>query len=96
MDPSSTAARVVDQRVTFRGIAVRASVREYRRNRQHLYPLEEYEDASAVGGTVRSFCGIEVAPLQSDTSDVVEAMQPEAEDCITCVDIWCDSRLVRL
>lgn len=30
------------------------SIREYRRRRTHLFPLEEYRAATAVGGTLRS------------------------------------------
>jgi hypothetical protein len=96
MDPSSTAARVLGQPVTCRTTAGPAAIRKYRRDRQHLYPLEDFNEAAAVGGTVRSFCGIEVALICGDTADVVEATKPAAEDCLTCVDIWRGSRLVRL
>jgi len=59
-------------------------------------PLEDFQDALAIGGTVRSFCGIEVVLLAGDTSDVLEATAPDAEDCVTCVDIWRERGLVRL
>lgn len=42
------------------------SVREYRRDRWHLYPLEECQAAVAAGGTAWPFCGIEVALLAGD------------------------------
>jgi hypothetical protein len=96
MDPSSTAARAPGERVARRSTTMPASVREYRRDRQHLYPLEDYQDAAAASGTVRSFCGIEVALIGGDSSGGVEAIRPDPEDCITCVDIWRDRRLVRL
>jgi len=96
MDPSSTAARAPGQRVTRRATTMPASVREYRRDRQHLYPLEDYQDAVAAGGTVRSFCGIEVVLIGGASSGAVEAIRPDPEDCVTCVDIWRDRRLVRL
>jgi hypothetical protein len=96
MDLSSTVRRVTSQRVTHRENAAPADLRAYRRARQHLYPLEDYQDALAVGGAVCSFCGIEVALLGGDTSDVIEAIEPVVEDCVTCVDIWRERRLVRL
>lgn len=96
MDPSSPVRRVPGQRVTHRANAASADVRAYRRERQHLYPLDDYQEALAVGGTVCSFCGIEVALLGGDSSDVVEAIEPGVEDCVTCVDIWRQCRLVRL
>ncbi|KAA1426892.1 hypothetical protein [Nocardioides antri] len=71
-------------------------MREYRRERQHLYPLEDYQAAIAIGSPVRSFCGIDVALLCGDASDVVEVKEPDVQDCMTCVDIWRGRELVRL
>lgn len=71
--------------------------REYRRERQHLYPLDDYQAALATGGTVVSFCGIEAGLLPDDADDdVVEVTRPDASDCITCVDVWRGRQLVRL
>jgi hypothetical protein len=77
------------------GITPRSS-REARRNRQHLYPLEDYEAAIAVGGIVRSFCGILMRLTPQHDSEVLEATAPEADDCVTCVDVWQGRQLVRL
>jgi len=98
MDPSSIVRSPSGQRGSGsdRDRAV-APVRQYRRQRQHLYPLDDYEVALATGGIVRSFCGIEAElPGGEDDGDVVEVDQPEARDCVTCVDIWLGLRLVRL
>jgi hypothetical protein len=96
MNPSSPVGRAASQRVAHRAASATNPARECRRDRQHLYPLEEYQDALAIGGVVRSFCGLEVALLSGDTSDVVEATEPDAGDCVSCVDIWRESTLVRL
>lgn len=96
MDPSSTAARASAQRVTFRSSAVPAPAREYRRDRNHLYPLEEFQKAVTDGGVVSSFCGLEISMPRGGGSDVVEATEPAARDRVTCVDIWRGSSLVRL
>lgn len=98
MDPSSIVRSPAGQRGsgTQRDRAVTAA-RQYRRQRQHLYPLDDYEAALATGGSVRSFCGIEAElPGGEDDGDVDEVDQPEAGDCVTCVDIWCGRRLVQL
>jgi len=95
MDPSSTAARVAVQRVTCR-VTGPASARAYRRERQHLYPLEDFREALAVGGVVSSFCGLDVVLSVGDSSELVEADEPAVDDCVTCVDIWRELRLVRL
>jgi len=76
--------------------AAPADLRAYRRARQHLYPLEDYQDALAIGGAVCSFCGIEVTLVGGGTSEFTEAIEPVVEDCVTCVDIWRERRLVRL
>lgn len=70
--------------------------REYRRGRQHLYPLEEYEAALVEGDTVRSFCGLDRALSPDDPADVQEATTPQADDCETCIDVWRERRLIRL
>jgi hypothetical protein len=98
MDPSSIVRSPAGQRGsgTHRDQAM-APARQYRRQRQHLYPLDDYEAALATGGIVSSFCGIEAdLPGGGDGGDVVEVDQPEASDCVTCVDIWRGHRLVRL
>lgn len=94
MDPTSTAARASAQRVTFRSSAVPAPVREYRRDRNHLYPLEEFQKTVTDGVVVSSFCGLEISLPRGGGSGVVEATGPVARDCVTCVDIWCGSSLV--
>lgn len=96
MDPSSTAARAPGQPVTCRPTSVPAPAREYRRDRRHLYPLEVFREAVAIGGVVSSFCGVEVLMHRGDCTNIVEATQPTAEDCVTCVDVWRERELVRL
>lgn len=96
MDPSSTAARPSGQPVTCSPTSVPTSAREYRRERKHLYPLEEFREAVAQGGVVLSFCGLDVELPRSRCTGVVEATEPAADDCVTCVDIWRERRLVRL
>lgn len=71
-------------------------LREYRRNRQHLYPLEDYQAAVAEGGVATSYCGITVVVRRGDPATVVEVDRPEAGDCVTCVDIWHGEQWVRL
>jgi len=88
MDPPFTVVRVTGQRVTPRATADTTLVKEYRRDRQHLYSREEYQDALATGGIVWSFCGIHDVVQCGDASDVAEATEPDADDCVTCVDIW--------
>ncbi len=96
MDPSSTAARPSGQPGTCRPTSVRTSAREYRRDRNHLFALEEFRDAIALGGVVASFCGLDVELPRGRGADVEEATEPAVDDCITCVDVWRESRLVRL
>ncbi len=96
MDPSSTAARPSGQPVTCHSTPAPASVREYRRDRRHLYPLEEFREAVAIGGVASSSCGFDVELRRGRGSDVEEATKPAVDDCVTCVDIWHGHRLVRL
>jgi hypothetical protein len=96
VNPSSPVRVPTDHRVGAQhGITAR-SLRDARRERQHLYPLEDYEAAIAVGGIVRSFCGVFVRLTAQDDTAAVEAIAPEAEDCVTCVDVWYGRHLVRL
>lgn len=94
MDSSSTVRCASDQRGGRRATAFPA--REYRRERQHLYPFDDYEAALTAGGTVWSYCGIEATLLPSTASDIVEVDEPEPDDCVTCVDLWRGHDLVRL
>lgn len=71
------------------------SIREYRRPRTHLFPLEAYRAAVATGGSVRSYCGILEIP-RGDPADVEEAVESRADDCATCIDLWHGRRWVRL
>jgi|GEM_PF-2900796 len=96
MDPSSIARHRSGQRGRHRAESEPDSVREYRRDRQHLYPFEEYRAALATGGTVRSYCGIVETILRGDAADVIEVAAPDADDCVTCVDIWSGYQRVRL
>ena len=73
-----------------------SSIREYRRDRQHLYPLEEYRAALAAGGVVTSYCGLDVTVRRGDPADVVEVAVADVDDCVTCVDVWLGSDRVRL
>jgi hypothetical protein len=73
-----------------------ASIRECRRPRTHLFPLEGYRGAIATGGTVRSYCGILETVPGGDPADVEEALESSADDCVTCVDLWQGRRWVRL
>lgn len=73
-----------------------AAVREYRRDRQHLFPLDAYKAATAVGGSVRAYCGIVQEVRQSNPADVEEVAEAGVEDCVTCVDLWLGRQRVRL
>ncbi|RHW26296.1 hypothetical protein D0Z08_15155 [Nocardioides immobilis] len=73
-----------------------ATIREYRRPRTHLFPLEDYRAAIAIGGTVRSCCGILETVPRGDPADVEEAVDSRADDCATCADLWHGRRWVRL
>ncbi|RHW23712.1 hypothetical protein D0Z08_28300 [Nocardioides immobilis] len=96
MNPSSTVRGSSGQRGGRHEAVTPSSVREYRRERQHLYPYEEYEAALAVGGIVRSYCGIDETILHGDSTDLAEVADPDANDCVTCVDIWSGRQRVRL
>jgi len=95
MSPSSTARPAANQ-PTPRSSCSPASIREYRRLRTHLFPLQDYRAAVAIGGTVRSYCGIVETVGRGDPSDVEEAVESSADDCATCVDLWHGRRWVRL
>lgn len=73
-----------------------SSVREYRRDRQHLYPLDEYSAALKVGGVVTSYWGLDETIERGDPADAIEVTAPAADDCVTCVDVWSGSDRVRL
>lgn len=94
MDSSSTVRCPSGQRGSRRTTAF--PVRAYRKERQHLYLLDDYEAALPAGGTVWSYCGIEEMVLPSAGSGVVEVEDLEPGDCVTCVDIWRGHDLVRL
>jgi len=94
---SSSIVRSSSDQPTRPGEAISAATtREYRRNRQHLYPLEDYQDALRSGGAVMSYCGIEVRLVRGNPADVVKVAEVEADDCITCLDIWLGRQWVRL
>lgn len=96
MNPSSTVRGVSSQRGGRSEAVAASSAREYRRDRHHLYPLEEYQTALAVGGVVTSYCGLDETVGRGDPADVVEVAAPDADDCVTCVDVWSGCQRVRL
>lgn len=96
MNSSSIVRHSFDQPLGERGAISATPMREYRRNRQHLYPLEDYQDALARGGTVRSYCGLDATFLRGSPAGVEEVKEPESEDCVTCVDVWRGRQWVRL
>ncbi len=96
MNPSSTVRGASGQRGGRREAVSPSSGSEYRRGRQHLYPLEEYRAALEIGGTVTSYCGLGENVQRGDPADVVEVDAPDADDCVTCVDIWSGRQRVRL
>lgn len=96
MNPSSTVRGAAGQSGGRRATVAPSSPREYRRERQHLYPLEEYQAALVVGGVVTSYCGLDETVVRGDPADVVEVDVPAADDCVTCVDVWSGSDRVRL
>lgn len=95
MRPSSTTPSLGNQSTPTRS-RESAPIREYRRPRNHLFPLEDYRAAIASGGTVRSYCGILEAVRRGNPAEVEEASEASADDCATCVDLWRDRRLVRM
>lgn len=96
MNPSSTVRGAAGQPGGRRETVAPSSAKEYRRERQHLYPLEEYQAALAVGGVVTSYCGLDETVECGDPADIVEVAAPDADDCVTCVDVWAGSERVRL
>ncbi len=78
------------------GAVAAAPVREYRRSRQHLYPLDAFQAALTHGGTIRTYCGLETTFKRGNPDDAAEVVQPAADDCVTCVDVWRGARWVRL
>ena len=73
-----------------------ASVREYRRHRRHLFPLDAYKLATAIGGSASAYCGIVEAVPKGNPADIQEVAKAGAEDCATCVDLWLGQNWVRL
>jgi hypothetical protein len=95
MTTSSTARHATDESAT--AIAPSsASIREYRRNRKHLFPLDAYKAATAVGGIVSAYCGLVQAVPKGNPVDVQEVSETGREDCVTCVDVWLCRKWVRL
>jgi len=72
------------------------SIREYRRHRKHLFPLDAYKAATAVGGIVSAYCGLVQAVPKGNPADVQEVSKAGREDCVTCVDLWLCQKWVRL
>ncbi len=95
MRPSSTTRPLANQSAPTYSRSS-APVREYRRPRKHLFPLEDYRAAIASGGAVRSYCGIVETVPRGDPDAVEEASEESLDDCATCVDLWRDRRWVRL
>jgi hypothetical protein len=95
MSSSSTACPSAGQ-PTPRSSGSPAAVRDNRRPRRHLFPLEDYRAATITGGTVRSYCGLLETVPRRYPSHVEEAVESSADDCATCVDLWHGRRRVRL
>ncbi|KAA1427790.1 hypothetical protein [Nocardioides antri] len=88
MDSSSTALSPYCRRAPRDERVDIAPTREYRRDRQHLFALEDYQSALAAGGIVRSYCGIDELVRQGDPDCLAEVFAAEDQDCVTCLDIW--------
>ncbi len=69
---------------------------DYRRHRTHLFPLDAYKTATAIGGSVSAYCGIVQAVPKCNPTDIQEVTEAGAEDCVTCVDLWLGQKWVRL
>jgi hypothetical protein len=95
MSSSSNASDVSGQRLP-RAVESPASLREYRRQRQHLYPLDDYLSARQAGGTIKTYCGLDTTVAVGDPVEVADADGLDAEDCVSCVDVWRGSEVVRL
>ena len=95
MRPSSTVPTTADH-PTPTSSYWSASIREYRRPRTHLFPLEDYRAAVATGGIVQSYCGIFETVSRGDPDGVEEVSAATSEDCTACVDLWHDRTWVRL
>ena len=50
----------------------------------------------AAGGRVRAFCGIVETVPAGDPAEVDGTDKVNAEDCVTCVDVWLRRKWVRL
>ena len=96
MDSSSSTRSPYGQRAQRDERVHVVPIREYRRDRQHLFPLEDYQSALETGGIVRSYCGIDELVRQGDPDCVAEVVAPEDQDCVTCLDIWRGQLQVRL
>lgn len=95
MDSSSNASHLSGQRLP-RAVESPTSLREYRRRRQHLYPLDDYLAARQAGGTIRTFCGLDTTVGVGDPVEIADADGLAAEDCVSCVDVWRGRDVVRL
>lgn len=93
--PTAIARQSTDEPITAEAPSP-ASIREYRRHRTHLFPLDAYKAATETGGTVSTFCGLAQGVVKGDPADVEEVSQAGREDCVTCVDIWLSVKWVRL
>ncbi|WP_183095997.1 hypothetical protein [Nocardioides stalactiti] len=58
--------------------------------------MDAYRAASAVGGDVRTYCGIVLSIPASDPADIDEAHDASPEDCATCADVWLGRTWIRL
>lgn len=96
MDPSSNDRHESGQHLPPRAVQTHSSLREYRRHRRHLYPLDGYLAARRVGGTVRTYCGVDVRLAVDEPVELADVDGVGAEDCVTCVDIWRGRDEVRL
>jgi|GEM_PF-2267974 len=95
MTTSSTARQAADEPAAATGPSS-TSIREYRRHRKHLFPLDAYKATTAVGGIVIAYCGLVQEVPKGNPADVEEVSGAGREDCVTCVDLWLCQKWVRL
>ncbi len=74
MTASSAVRQVTGQRATPIS-RPSAPVREYRRHRTHLFPLDAYKTATAIGGSVIAYCGIVQAVPKGNPADIQEVTE---------------------
>ncbi|WP_183093213.1 hypothetical protein [Nocardioides stalactiti] len=58
--------------------------------------MDDYRAAAAIGGRARAYCGVVELVPRLDPAEVEETTEAQADDCVTCADIWNGLSWVRL